>query len=114
MSGRSSRAKGARFERSLAARLRDLGLRAKRCLQFRGDTDGPDVMVELPQGRLLIEVKHHKKVRWRGAYEQAAAYPRLPGDMYCACCKDDRNAEVWILPAEMMAMFFEMMKERSD
>lgn len=112
MSGRTSRNKGARFERKLAHRLQIMGFKAKRCLQFRGDSDGPDVLIELSGSRrLLIEAKHHKKVRWRGAYEQAAGYPMLKGDLFAVCCKDDRNEEVWILPAAMMDLFFEMLRD---
>ncbi len=113
MSGRSARAKGARFERKLAHRLQLMGFKAKRCLQFRGDMDGPDVLVELAGSRrLLIECKHQKKVRWRGAYEQAQAYPRLRGDMFAVCAKDDRNNEVWILPPDLMQVFLELLREK--
>lgn len=69
MSGRRSREKGARWEREVARRVRDvLGVEARRGFQYRG-AEAPDIIIEgLP---LHIECKAGKRPPILAALEQA-------------------------------------------
>src|SRR5690606_4333292 len=70
MSGRRSREKGARWEREVARRVRDvLGVEARRGIQYRDGSEAPDIIIEgLP---LHIECKAGKRPPILAALEQA-------------------------------------------
>ena len=111
MTPKNAREKGKRFEKQILHWLQSLGLRAQR---LEGQKDQPDIRVELDGRCLFIEAKHHKKVRWRGGFEQALKSKRGPSDLFAVVAKDNRADEVWILPKEAGELFFEMLKERCN
>ncbi len=57
----NSRAKGARFERSLASRLREHGYEARRTAQYCGNTGDASDVIGLPG--IHIEAKHVEAMR---------------------------------------------------
>ena len=57
----NSKQKGARFERLLASKLRDLGYEARRTAQYCGNTGDAADLVGLPG--LHIEAKHQETMR---------------------------------------------------
>jgi Holliday junction resolvase len=70
--GTFSRNKGKVGERELAHELtRVLGVSARRGVQFRGGTDSPDVIADLPD--VHIECKRTERFRLYEALEQAIA-----------------------------------------
>ena len=86
MSGAHSRRKGARFELSVAQRLRDAmpGALVRRGLQYRSGEEVPDVDVPV----FWPELKHHRRTNIREAMAQAVrGCP--PGRWPVAVCKDD-------------------------
>lgn len=67
----NSRAKGARFERSLAAWFREnLGTPARRGQQYSGTEDSPDIRDAIPG--VHIEAKHVNRLNLYEAMDQAA------------------------------------------
>lgn len=107
---KNAREKGKRFEKRILHWLQDLGFRAQR---GEGRKDEPDIRVELDGRCLWLEAKHHRKVRWRGAFEQAQQSKRGPNDLFAVVAKDDRTDEVWILPKEAGVLFLELLKEKN-
>lgn len=71
--GRSSREKGKRGEREAARCLtEDLGIQARRGVQFAGGINSPDVVHDLPG--VHFEVKYHKReIQWKPALVQLFA-----------------------------------------
>ena len=57
---KNSKQKGARFERSLAAKFRDYGYDARRTAQYCGNTGDASDVVGLPG--IHIEAKHQEKM----------------------------------------------------
>jgi hypothetical protein len=97
-----SRDKGKRFEQATVNWFKAIDLPAKRCLQFRGEEDGPDVRVELPSGLILaVECKHWKRVNWRKAFAQSQTQAG-PIVLNAVRAKDDRCEPVWILSERTM------------
>ena len=88
MTGRSSRIKGAAWERAVVRKFRycmpDADI--KRGLQYRTGEETPDV--DMPV--FWVECKAHKKVNIKAALKQAMeATPK--GRIAVAVCKDDRQ-----------------------
>ena len=87
--GARSRAKGARWERTLAQRFREAmpDAEVKRGLQYRSGQEAPDVEVPC----FFVEAKHHRRTNIKAALRQAdEAAPK--GRWPLAVCKDDRQA----------------------
>jgi hypothetical protein len=59
-------------------------------------------MVQLRGWEILIEAKHYKRADWRSAWNQAQESVGNPAAYRIACCKDDRNDPVWLLPDALM------------
>lgn len=75
----NSKQKGARFERQLASKLRDLGYEARRTAQYCGNTGDAADLVGLPG--LHIEAKHQEQMRlydWMAQAKRDAKGKRLP------------------------------------
>lgn len=75
----NSKQKGARFERQLASKLRDLGYDARRTAQYCGNTGDAADLVGLPG--LHIEAKHQETMRlydWMAQAKRDAKGNRLP------------------------------------
>ena len=64
----NSRAKGARYEREVAGKLRDSGYEAKRGCQHAGGVDSPDVVSDFP---MHIEAKFVERLNILDAYKQS-------------------------------------------
>lgn len=62
----NSRAKGAREERGAASEIREYGFQARRGQQFRGGSDSPDVITDLP---IHLEVKAREQMSHSQIYE---------------------------------------------
>lgn len=62
----NSRAKGAREERGAASEIREYGFQARRGQQFRGGSDSPDVITDLP---IHLEVKAREQMSHSQLYE---------------------------------------------
>jgi len=67
--GRKSKRKGKKGERAVANMLRDRGYEARRGVQYRGDTDSPDVVSEIRD--MHIEVKWVERLSVHVAMTQA-------------------------------------------
>lgn len=65
----NSKAKGARFERSLASKFREYGYEARRTAQYCGNTGDASDVVGLPG--LHIEAKHQETMRLYDWIDQA-------------------------------------------
>ena len=75
----NSKQKGARFERQLASKLRDLGYDARRTAQYCGNTGDAADLVGLPG--LHIEAKHQETMRlydWMAQAKRDAKGKKLP------------------------------------
>lgn len=100
MSGSTSRRKGKRGERELAAALTAEGFDARRGAQHRGGPDSPDVLCgDLP--RLHFEVKRCERLHLYSSVEQAQ---REAGDDQLPVVCHRRNHHDWvaILPLETL------------
>lgn len=105
MTGKSSRIKGAAWEREVVSKLRycmpDADI--KRGLQYRTGEEAPDV--DMPV--FWPECKHHKRVNVRAALKQAvetAPKGRIP----VAVCKDDRQPPIALL---LLDDFLDLVRE---
>lgn len=89
----NSKAKGARFERQLASRLRDYGYNARRTAQYCGKSGDASDVVGLPG--LHIEAKHQERMslyEWMAqAKRDAEGTGRLP-----AVFHKKNNAEILV------------------
>lgn len=89
----NSKAKGARFERQLASRLRDYGYQARRTAQYCGKSGDASDVVGLPG--LHIEAKHQERMslyEWMAqAKRDAEGTGRLP-----AVFHKKNNAEILV------------------
>jgi Holliday junction resolvase len=89
----NSKAKGARFERQLASKLRDYGYQARRTAQYCGNTGDASDVVGLPG--LHIEAKHQERMslyEWMAqAKRDAEGTGRLP-----AVFHKKNNAEILV------------------
>jgi hypothetical protein len=65
----NSKAKGARFERELAKRLREYGYEARRTAQYCGNTGDAADVVGIPD--IHIEAKHVERLNIHEAMKQA-------------------------------------------
>ncbi len=111
MSGALSRRKGARFEREIVQRLREVMPEAevRRGLQCRGGAEVPDVDCPV----FWPELKRGKKPNIRGAIAQAIeAAP--PGRMPIAVVRDDRaEATVTLLLEDFLELVGEWWELRT-
>lgn len=89
----NSKAKGARFERQLASKLRDYGYQARRTAQYCGKSGDASDVVGLPG--LHIEAKHQERMslyEWMAqAKRDAEGTGRLP-----AVFHKKNNAEILV------------------
>ena len=89
----NSKAKGARFERQLASKLRDYGYHARRTAQYCGKSGDASDVVGLPG--LHIEAKHQERMslyEWMAqAKRDAEGTGRLP-----AVFHKKNNAEILV------------------
>lgn len=89
----NSKAKGARFERQLASKLRDYGYQARRTAQYCGKSGDASDVVGLPG--LHIEAKHQERMslyEWMAqAKRDAESTGRLP-----AVFHKKNNAEILV------------------
>jgi hypothetical protein len=89
----NSKAKGARFERSLASKFREYGYDARRTAQYCGNTGDASDVVGLPG--IHIEAKHQEQMRlyeWMSqAKRDAAGKGNLP-----AVFHKKNNAEILV------------------
>jgi Holliday junction resolvase len=102
----NSRAKGARFERQLASKLREYGYKdARRSVQYCGKPGEAADIVNLPG--LHIEAKHREQMRlydWVAQAKRDAAGKKLP-----AVFHKKNNAEILVtLPLDA---FMEIYRE---
>ena len=105
MSGRSSRIKGAAWERELVKRFREImpDAEIKRGLQYRTGEETPDV--DMPV--FWIEAKNHIRTNIKAALRQAIeAAPK--GRIPVAICKDSRQPPTATL---LLDDFLEFVKE---
>jgi hypothetical protein len=88
VSGARSRRKGARFERAIVHRFREVmpGTEIRRGLQSRSGEEVPDVDVPC----FWPELKHHRRTNVRAALEQAVT-TAPKGRWPIAVCKDDQK-----------------------
>ena len=88
MSGKRSNNKGKRWEREVAAMIREAmpGADIRRGWQDRAGSDEPDVICPV----YWVEAKHHKLTNPRAALRQATS-DASPGRVPIAVCKDDRQ-----------------------
>ena len=94
--GRMSKDKGARGERELAGELQRLfGVAARRGVQFRGGTDSPDVIADIPG--IHIECKRCERLSLYPAIKQAVkdAEDKIP-----VVCHRQNNRE-WLLIVQL-------------
>lgn len=94
MSGRTSRTKGASFERQVARDLQAHGFdEARRGLQYRDGSDAPDVWLR----GWNLELKRYRVVRWGDivkALDQAYASEHSKGRYTAAVMRPDRGRTV--------------------
>lgn len=100
----NSKQKGARFERQLASKLRDLGYDARRTAQYCGNTGEAADVVGLPG--LHIEAKHQETMR---LYEWMAQAKRDAKGGLPAVFHKKNNAQ--ILVTMELNDFMEIYKE---
>lgn len=100
----NSRAKGARFERTLAGKLRDHGYDCRRGQQYCGANGDADV-IGLPG--LHIEAKHVERLNLYDAMAQSKHDAR-PGELPCVMHKKN-NCE--ILVTMELSDFMEIYKD---
>lgn len=93
MGGARSRRKGATFERSIAAYLREHldGLEIKRGIQFRGGGEEQADVIGVPH--VHFELKNHSRVNYRAALKQALQ-DAGEGEIAIVVAKDDRDFPV--------------------
>jgi hypothetical protein len=95
--GRAQRAKGARFERELVARLRTVfGGDVRRGLQFRDGAEAADVMLPAP---IHLEAKHDNGISVWAAMRQAVKDAK-PGSFRLVVLKHDRQEPIAAMPYE--------------
>lgn len=91
----NSKAKGARFERTLASRFRDYGYKARRTAQYCGNTGDASDVVGLPG--LHIEAKHQERMQlyeWIGQAKRDAE--AVGKDVLPAVFHKKNNAEILV------------------
>ena len=89
--GRKSRRKGKRGELEVAKILRELGVEARRGVQFQGGPDSPDVVAAL-EG-VHLEVKRVEALRLYAALDQAEAEAPEGAD---AVVVHRKNGRPWV------------------
>lgn len=89
----NSKAKGARFERTLASKFREYGFKARRTAQYCGNTGEASDLVGLPG--IHVEAKHQERMQlydWMAqAKRDAAGKGNLP-----AVFHKKNNAEILV------------------
>lgn len=91
----NSRAKGARFERHLAARFKEYGYDARRTAQYCGNTGDASDVVGLPG--LHIEAKHCEQMRLYEWIAQAKRDAEASGKkVHPAVFHKKNNAEILV------------------
>lgn len=89
----NSKQKGARFERDLAARLREYGFETRRSAQYCGNTGEAADVIGLPG--IHIEAKHQEQMRLYEWMEQAKRDAAASGNLPAVFHKKN-NAEVLV------------------
>ena len=91
----NSKAKGARFERLLASKLREYGYNARRSVQYCGNTGEAADIVNLPG--LHIEAKHQETMRLYEWIAQAKRDAKAGGEgRLPAVFHKKNNAEILV------------------
>jgi Holliday junction resolvase len=91
---KSSKAKGARFERSLARRFREYGYEARRTAQYCGNTGDASDVVGLPF--LHIEAKHQERMSLYEWMAQAKRDAAAGGENLPVVFHKKNNAEILV------------------
>ena len=92
---KNSKQKGARFERSLAAKFRDYGYDARRTAQYCGNTGDASDVVGLPG--IHIEAKHQEKMYLYDWMAQAIRDAEAGGGNALPCVFHKKNnAEILV------------------
>lgn len=89
----NSKAKGARFERSLASKFREYGYDARRTAQYCGNTGDASDVVGLPG--IHIEAKHQEQMRLYEWMSQAKRDAARKGNLPAVFHKKN-NAEILV------------------
>ena len=89
----NSKQKGARFERSLASRLREYGYDARRTAQYCGNTGDASDVVGLPG--IHIEAKHQERMQLYDWMDQAKRDATNTGNLPVVFHKKN-NAEILV------------------
>jgi len=89
----NSKQKGARFERSLASKLREYGFEARRTAQYCGNTGDASDVVGLPY--IHIEAKHQERMNLYDWMDQAKRDAKESGNLPVVFHKKN-NADVLV------------------
>ena len=90
----NSKAKGARFERDLAKKLREYGYETRRTAQYCGNTGDASDVVGLPG--IHIEAKHAEQMRLYEWMAQAKRDAEAGGGKLPAVFHKKNNAEILV------------------
>lgn len=89
----NSKQKGARFERSLASKLKEYGYEARRTEQYCGNTGDASDVIGLPG--IHIEAKHQEQMRLYDWMDQAKRDSKGTGNLPVVFHKKN-NAEILV------------------
>ena len=89
----NSKAKGARFERTLASKLREYGFEARRTAQYCGNTGDASDVVGLPY--IHIEAKHQERMNLYDWIDQAKRDSKGSGNIPAVFHKKN-NADILV------------------
>lgn len=107
MSGKSSKAKGAAFEREVVLRFEEMGIKAQK-MPLSGAIPGFEGDVTIwPANHIDFKMRVECKRRARGFGTIYSAMQQ--SDPHMVVCRDDRKDEFYILPRETMKLVFEKM-----
>lgn len=105
--GKASRDKGKRGEREIAALFRAHGFNARRGQQYKGSSDSPDIVHDVPG--LHVEVKFRENASPYAALEQVSRDAGYEGDAPVVFMRKLRKPWIMVMDADD---FLNLMKER--
>jgi Holliday junction resolvase len=108
--GRKSREKGKRGEREWAKTLQDMGITARRGVQYQGGSASPDVVAELP---VHWEVKRSETFHPYDALSQAIEDAEDSGNTPVVVHRKSRKAWIAVLlAADLVKILVELRQSR--
>ena len=112
MSGKSSKIKGAEFEREVVRRFEEMGIKAQK-MPLSGAVKGFEGDVTIwPYSHSDFQMMVECKRRARGFGTIYSAMQQ--GNPHLVVCRDDRKDEFYVLPRETMKLVFEKMGWTKD